>query len=96
MWQKFLDAIAQVATLTRDTKENREDIKKLREDFNKMTILMERVLAELRQGREMERSEREKLALKLENDFLRFKDQMRDLKALPPPGERPGDQGSKD
>ena len=85
MWQKLLEVASQVVSLARDTRENREEIKRLRDQLNQTTLLMERVLAEFQRHRENEAHEREKNLLRLENELLRFKEEMRTApKALPP------------
>ncbi len=62
----------QVILLTDKTERNANDIAKLQESVKDLTLALEQLRYEVRGMREREDSEREKLLLRLENQFLRF------------------------
>ena len=83
MWQKLLELFRSQVFLARDVQENKENIARLRQEFDELSDLVQRLQYELsgeiRGLREEERHEREKLVLRLENALLKFERQ------LPPP-----------
>jgi predicted nucleic acid-binding Zn-ribbon protein len=86
MWTKIFEFTKDVLTLQRDTQQNKADIKEaeqeikrlhiadenLREDFNKLVHLVHQLSFEIQKVSNRETSEREKLALQLENEMLKF------------------------
>ena len=72
MWKAFFHLFGQLLTLARDTDRNKEEIEKLREEFDRLTLVVHGLAHELRRASEHEGHEREKLALRLENELLRF------------------------
>ena len=66
----------QVATrfwkVAEETQRNSTAIRELRQEVDEMGRVLDRVLYELQRQRENEAHEREKLALRLENELLRF------------------------
>ena len=83
MWKKLLELFRSQVFLARDVQENKENLARLRQEFDELSDLVERMQYELsgeiRSLREEERHEREKLMLRLENALLKFERQ------LPPP-----------
>ncbi len=59
-------------TLTKDTDRNSQDIKEMRADIRDIYSKLERLAYEIQKTREEDRHEREKLALRLENELLKF------------------------
>lgn len=72
MWEKIWDLISKVVTLTKDTDRNSQEIKEMRADIRDIYSKLERLAYEIQKTREEDRHEREKLALKLENELLKF------------------------
>ncbi|MEJ7861578.1 MAG: hypothetical protein WKF90_08070 [Pyrinomonadaceae bacterium] len=72
MWEKIWDVISKVATLTKDTDRNSQEIKEIRADIRDVYSKLERLAYEIQKIREEDRHEREKLALRLENELLKF------------------------
>ncbi len=86
MFKKLLDLAAQMFFLTKDTNQNKEDIKDakqrikdvqnevndLRREVQNLAHGFERLAYELRHVRESEAQERKYLALQLENELLKF------------------------
>ena len=83
MWKKLLELFRSQVFLARDVQENKENIARLRQEFDELSGLVQRMQYELSGDihglREEERHEREKLVLRLENALLKFERQ------LPPP-----------
>jgi regulator of replication initiation timing len=65
-WAKWLLLLAQ------ETRQNRTDIKELREEVAELSAAVQRLAYEIHRIKENEAHEHEKLALKLENEMLRF------------------------
>jgi len=72
MWEKIWDVISKVATLTKDTDRNSQEIKEIRADIRDVYSKLERLAYEIQKIREEDRHESEKLALRLENELLKF------------------------
>ena len=83
MWKKLLELFRSQVFLARDVQENKENIARLRQEFDELSDLVERLQYELsgeiRSLRAEARHEREKLVLRLENALLKFE------RHLPPP-----------
>ena len=80
MWKKLLELFRGQVFLARDVQENKENLARLRQEFDELSGLVQRLQYELsgeiRSLREEERHEREKLVLRLENALLRFERQL--------------------
>ena len=80
MWNNFYDAAKQVFTFgKRDSKDQRdietirqEDVKQVMASLQRMAYEIQRLRDELHYGQREERHEREKAALRLENEMLKF------------------------
>ena len=72
MWEKIWDLLSKVATLTKDTDRNSQEIKEIRADIRDIYSKLERLAYEIQKTREEDRHEREKLVLRLENELLKF------------------------
>ena len=68
MFKHFLELIRSFLLLSHDVQQNRKEIEDLRREFDSMEDKFHQLALILQQ----ERSEREKLALQLENVLLRF------------------------
>ena len=64
--------MSRVATLAKDTDRNSQEIKEIRADIRDIYSKLERLAYEIQKTREEDRHEREKLALRLENEMLKF------------------------
>lgn len=58
--------------LARETQRNSDDIKQMRREIDDLTRAVERLAYEIRRVHDEEKHEREKLALRLENEMLKF------------------------
>jgi predicted nucleic acid-binding Zn-ribbon protein len=79
MWKTIYEWATQLLVLSKETERNRNDIKELREEVERLTIIVQGLAYEIkRMGDKIEHQhqsethEREKLALKLENEMLKF------------------------
>lgn len=79
MWKQLYEWARQLVSLSQDTERNRADIKDLREEFDRLTAIVQKLAFEVQRlsekidyAREAEISEREKMALKIENEMLKF------------------------
>ena len=76
MWKQLYEAIKQVLLLTHKTEQNREEIKELQQQVRELAVALERLTYEVHRvsekidrASENEGNEREKLALRLENEL---------------------------
>ena len=72
MWEKIWDLITKVITLGKQTDKNTEEIKELQREVRELHSWLERLAYEIHKTREDDRHEGEKLALRLENELLKF------------------------
>ncbi len=86
MWAKILEYAQTLIFLQRETqqnksdikeceqeiKENKRDIERLRADFNNLVLLVQKLSFDIEQVSNRETTEREKMALQLENEMLKF------------------------
>ncbi len=79
MWTRFYGLMKLVFTFGEQTRKNTDKIEELREDVKQLTRGIERMAYEIQRLRDdfdhfkdNERNEREKMALRLEVDMLRF------------------------
>ncbi len=64
--------LTQMIVLAGETQRNSDDIKQMRREIDEMARVLERLAYEVRRGQDEEKHEREKLALRLENELLKF------------------------
>ncbi len=86
MWKDLIEFTKSVFFLQRDTQQNKEDIKKteqnieknqqdikeIRKEFSQLVLVVEKLMFEIQRVSDRENAEREKLALQLENEMLKF------------------------
>lgn len=72
MWKQILELAKRLFMLAEDTKRNRDEIRELREEVRRLTGAVERLAYEIRRVSDKEGNEREQLALRLENELLKF------------------------
>ena len=72
MWKKLLTYFTHLLTLADATDQNRAEIKEIRKELDGLAMTVQHVLHELQSIRSDQRHEMEKLALRLENELLRF------------------------
>jgi len=72
MWKQIFEMAKRLFMLAEDTKRNRDEIKELREEVRRLTAALERLAYETRRVGDRDENEREKLALRLENEMLKF------------------------
>ena len=70
MWNKLLDYLRHLLLHKEQTEKNTSDLKKVKQDVEDMTLIMQRFGLELSHLQQMEASEREKLILRMENVLL--------------------------
>lgn len=80
--RQILDAVRYVFTLTQSLEESKRETAELRQEVEQLTELVRHLTYDLRYSLNDEKHEREKLALKIENEMLRFE------RRLPPGKER--------
>ncbi len=72
MWKQLSEWLTQMIMLAKETQRNSDDIKQMRRDLDEMARAIERLAYEVKRAQDDERHEREKLALRLENELLKF------------------------
>ncbi len=72
MLKQLYELAKQLLSLTRDTEDNKSQIREVQQQIKTLTAVAQRLEYELRQLREHDAHEREKMALQLENAMLRF------------------------
>jgi len=72
MLKQILTLALRLWHLTEDTARNKTEIKEVRQQLNALTDAVQALAYELRRVAEHEQHERERLALRLENELLRF------------------------
>jgi septation ring formation regulator EzrA len=89
MWKQIYEWLKDILTITRDTQENRAEIKELRKEIERLTNIVQhlafdsqRLNEEIKHIRKDEAQEREKLILKLENELLKS-ERRKELPAKP-------------
>lgn len=71
MWTSLYELVRTVLRLGEYVREDREEIKEIRKDLRDLTLVVERLVAQLEHVGEREQREREMLVLRLENSMLR-------------------------
>jgi hypothetical protein len=72
MFKQLYDLLKQMLVLARETQQNKAEIKELRQELKELTSVVQRLVYEVHRTGENEAHEREKLALRLENELLKF------------------------
>jgi predicted nucleic acid-binding Zn-ribbon protein len=72
MWKQLSEWLTQMVMLAKETQRNQEDIKQMRREIDEIAHAVERLAYEIKRTQDGERHEREKLALRLENEMLKF------------------------
>ena len=86
MWKQVYEYTKDFLLLSRETQENKADIKEqkvevkeirsevkqLRSDFNNLVLLVQKLSFDIQQVSDREESERQRMALQLENEMLKF------------------------
>ncbi len=83
MWTKFYEVVTTVVTLAEDLKQNREEIKEIRQELRDLTAAVVRLQSDLEHTKEREATERKVLSLELQNMLIRFEQHIE--RRLPPP-----------
>jgi predicted nucleic acid-binding Zn-ribbon protein len=71
MWKSLCELVRTVLSLGEYVQEDREEIKEIRKDLRDLTLVVERLVAQVEHVGEREQREREMLVLRLENSLLR-------------------------
>lgn len=72
MWKEILTTAKRLILLEENTKRNHEEIQEIRKQVRDLTATVGRLAYELHRVSEKDEHEREKLALRLDNELLRF------------------------
>ena len=72
MWKQLSEWLTQMVMLAKETQRNSDDIKQMRREMDEMARAIERLAYEIKRTQDEDRHEREKLALRLENELLKF------------------------
>lgn len=72
MWKRIFEMAKQMILLTEATQRNSERIDKLQEQVRDLTMAFERLRYEIQRVNDKDDNEREKMALRLENELLKF------------------------
>lgn len=79
MWQQLYDALKKLMLLKEQTDKNTSDVKELQREVKELTAVVQHLIYEMRSNRNDEAHERENMALRLQNELLKFE------RRLPPP-----------
>jgi hypothetical protein len=78
LWKQLYAWTKQLLFLSRDTRQSRLDVQDLREELARLTVVVQKLAFEIHRlndkmehARALEAHEREKMALRLENEMLR-------------------------
>lgn len=80
MWQQLYDSLKKLMLLKEQTDKNTDDVKELQREVKELTAVVQHLIYEVRGNRNDEAHERENMALRLQNELLKFE------RRLPPPG----------
>ena len=72
MWQQFFDGLKKLILLKEQTDRNIADIKELQKDVKELTLVVRDLIYEVRGNKKEEGYERENMALRLQNEMLKF------------------------
>lgn len=76
MWNQIADFAKQLFMQAQETQKNKGDIKQLQQEVKDLTATVQRLIYEVHRLGENERHEREKMALRLEIELLRSRQQL--------------------
>ena len=79
MWQQLLASLKNLILLQEQTDRNTAKIKEMQSELTALTAAVQQLIYEVRGNKREEAHEREKMALRLENELLKFE------RRLPPP-----------
>ncbi len=79
MWQQIYDSLKKLLLLKEQTDKNTADVKELQREVKELTAVVQHLIYEVRGNRNDEAHERENMALRLQNELLKFE------RRLPPP-----------
>ena len=72
MWQKLADMTKLLFNCGESLQQNRTDIKELQREVRQLSTAVQLIVQEIHHLRDNETHEREKMALRLENSFLKL------------------------
>lgn len=79
MWKEIYEWVAQLLVFAKETERNRADIKEVNKEIERLTLIVQGLAFEIKRlsekidyTHENETHEREKFALKIENEMLKF------------------------
>jgi chromosome segregation ATPase len=72
MWKSLYEAIKSIFIISERVDRHDKDIESLKRDVQKLTLAIQALSHEINDISNREKSEREKLALQLENNLLKF------------------------
>lgn len=76
MWKDFIALAQTVLTLAKDLERMREEIRELRQTVLQHTLVLQRLSDQMEMNRQSEKDAREKMALQLQVELLRFEKQL--------------------
>ena len=72
MWQQLYDSLKKLMLLKEQTDKNTSDVKELQREVKELTAVVQHLIYEMRSNRNDEAHERENMALRLQNELLKF------------------------
>lgn len=72
MWKQILETAKRVLLLVEESRRNRQDIENMQAQLRAMSGAIERLRYEIQRVSDKDDNEREKMALRLENELLKF------------------------
>lgn len=83
MWDKIWALLQTVITLARDLEQTRNDVKDIRRDIVQLTLAVQHLNNEIQLAKREDASEREKMAMQLQIEFLKFEKRLPGLDSRP-------------
>lgn len=72
MLKQIYDLLKRLLLVAHESQQNKTEIKELRQELKDLTAVVQRLAYEIHRVSENEAHEREKMALRLENELLKF------------------------
>jgi hypothetical protein len=72
MLKQLYDLVKKLLLVAHEAQQNKTEIKELRRELKDLTAVVQRLVYEIHRVSENEAHEREKMALRLENELLKF------------------------
>lgn len=87
MWDKLWKLLQTVITLAKDLEQTRKDVRDIQQELMKLTMAVQHLAGEIQHAKREDASEREKMAMQLQIEFLKFEKRLPTSSRTPETGE---------